>query len=326
LSRRAEFYYQLAQLTAAGLGLIGALQQLERSPPARSYRQPIRHLLAGLAEGCSMSDALGQLPRPWLPAFDAALLQAGERSGRLDACFRLLAEYYADRARVARQLISDLMYPVFLLHFAVFILPFPQLFLPGGDLAKYALQTLGVLVPIYAAVGLAVYAGQGRHGERWRGMLERVLHPVPVLGAARRCLALGRLSAALEALLSAGITVIEAWEMAAAACGSPLLRSLVFHWRPALEAGQTPSEAVIASGRFPDLFSSQYAAGEVSGKLDETLRRLHQYYQEEGSRKLHALARWLPRAFYLAVMGMVAYRIVSWWSDYFQQIRNIGGF
>jgi hypothetical protein len=138
LSRRAEFYYQLAQLTAAGLGLIGALQQLERSPPARSYRQPIRHLLAGLAEGCSMSDALGQLPRPWLPAFDAALLQAGERSGRLDACFRLLAEYYADRARVARQLISDLMYPVFLLHFAVFILPFPQLFLPGGDLAKYA--------------------------------------------------------------------------------------------------------------------------------------------------------------------------------------------
>ena len=28
----------------------------------------------------------------WLPAFDIALLHAGEHSGRLDACFRLLGD------------------------------------------------------------------------------------------------------------------------------------------------------------------------------------------------------------------------------------------
>jgi type II secretory pathway component PulF len=40
LNQRAEFYHQLSQLTAAGIGLLQALGQLKRNPPARSYREP----------------------------------------------------------------------------------------------------------------------------------------------------------------------------------------------------------------------------------------------------------------------------------------------
>ena len=57
----------------------------------------------------------------WLPAFDLALIGAGEQSGRLDACFRMLADYYNDRARLIKQVISQLIYPVGLIHFAAFI-------------------------------------------------------------------------------------------------------------------------------------------------------------------------------------------------------------
>ena len=86
---------------------------------------------------------------------------------------------------------------------------------------------------------------------------------------------------------------------------------MVLAWRREVDAGQTPAEVVTASGRFPQLFSSQYAAGEISGQLDETLRRLHTYYLEEGSRKLHAVSRWVPRMVYLAIVLAVAYRIVG---------------
>ena len=54
--------------------------------------------------------------------------------------------------------------------------------------------------------------------------------------------------------------------------------------RPRVEAGQTPAEVVEASGRFPELFAHEYATGEISGQLDDTLHRLHQYYQDDGSR------------------------------------------
>ena len=185
-------------------------------------------------------------------------------------------------------------------------------------------QTLRVLLPLYALVALAVYAGQGAHGETWRRWLERVLRPVPVLGVAGRNLALGRLAAALGALLDAGVTVIEAWELAGAASGSPALRRTVLAWRPDLDRGRTPAETVRDSGVF-QIFSSQYASGEISGQLDDVLKRLHVYYQEEGSRKLHAVARWLPRAVYLVIMLAIAYNVIRFYTSYFGQLKQIMG-
>jgi type IV pilus assembly protein PilC len=280
--------------------------------------------LEELTHGFTLTEALRRLGR-WLPEFDLAILHAGETSGRLEACFRLLADYYRDRARLARQMLTDLAYPLFLFHFAIFIFPFPQLFL-SGDFVTYLEQTFGVLLPCYLVIGLLAYATQSRHGETWRAVVESLLHPIPVLGTARRYLALGRLAAALEGLISAGVTIIEAWELAAAASGSPFLRRTVLAWRPSVDAGETPADALNASGRFPDLFASQYTTGEISGKLDETLRGLHRYYQEEGSRKLHAVVQWTPRAVYLLIALMIAYRVIGFYGGYFRQIQNIGGF
>jgi type II secretory pathway component PulF len=323
-ARRSEFYHQLAQLTAAGIGLTAALEQLRRNPPARSFREPIQRALDQIAKGFTFTESL-QRAGQWLPAFDVALLQAGEQSGRLDACFRLLADYYNDRARIARQMIFDLMYPVFILHMAVFIFPFSDFFMTG-DWTVYLVKTFGVLIPIYTVVLLLIYAAQSKHGETWRAFMEAVLNPVPVLGTARRYLALSRLAASLEALITAGVNIIEAWELAATASGSPALRKAVFAWKPQLNAGQTPAEVVTDSRVFPEIFANQYATGEISGKLDETLRRMHKYFQEEGTRKLHAVAQWMPRVIYLIIALWIGYRIVSFYAGYFQQVRDAGGF
>jgi type II secretory pathway component PulF len=323
LATRAAFYHQLAQLTAAGLGVTAGLEQLQRSPPALSYRAPIRQALADLAAGCTFTESL-QRAGSWLPAFDLALLQAGEQSGRLDACLRLLADYYAERARLARQLIADLAYPVFLFHFAILLFGFIR-WLSGTGLDA-ARATLSVLLPTYALVGLIVYAVQNRHGEAWRAWVERVVAAVPVLGTAQRYLAVARLAAALEALLNAGVTIVEAWDMAATASGSPTLRRSVTTWRPLLNAGQTPAELLRSASAFPGMFVQQYATGEISGKLDETLRRMHRYYQDEGSRKLHIVSQWAPRFIYLCVMLMIAYRIVQFYAAYFRNVSNAAGF
>jgi type II secretory pathway component PulF len=323
-NRRAEFYHQLSQLTSAGVGLPQALEHLRRNPPDRSYRQAIGVLLEKLSEGCTMTESIRALGS-WLPEFDIALLGAGEKSGRLDSSLKLLGDYYADRARLARQMLGDLAYPAFLLHFAVFILPFADFF-RTGNWVVYLAKTVGVLLPIYAIALAIIYAAQSRHGETWRSWMESLVRTIPVLGTARRDLALARLSSALEALLSAGVSIIEAWELAANASGSPSLRRTVLAWRPLVDAGQTPAEVVRVSTRFPELFANQYATGEVSGKLDDSLRGLHQYYQEEGSRKLHAVARWTPRAVYLAIVLMIAYRIVRFYADYFNQVGAAGGF
>ena len=325
LSRRAELYYQIAQLTSAGIGLVQALEQLERNPPTRSFRKPLQQLLASIHDGCTFTDALRAV-NGWMPQFDIALIEAGERSGRLDICLRQLADYYRDRARITKQMLSQLVYPVGLIHFAALIflvvLPFAGSQF-NASLIGLLLRAVLVLSPLYLGTAFLIYAMQSRHGEHWRALIESLLRFVPVLGSARRDLALSRLTLALEALLNAGVNIIEAWSLAADATASPALRRTIASWQPAFADGQTPATLVSGSRQFPELFSNFYGSGEVSGKLDESLRRLHEYYRDESTRKLEAIAQWTPRLIYAVVACIIAYNIVKFYVGYFHQISAL---
>ncbi len=317
---RAELFRQLAQLTSAGIGVIPALEQIRRSPPARAYREPLQRLLDELARGATVSESLHRLG--WLPTFDLALIEAGERSGRIDTCFGLLADYYNERARMIRQVIGDLSYPIFVYHFAILVMTLLEFLWIG----PWLLVLLGGLIPVYAAAAFIVYASNDQHGEKWRAKVESALRLVPVLGTARHYLALARLATALEALISAGVKIFEAWDLAAAASGSPALRQAVAAWRPNLTAGKMPSEAMRTCRLFPEMFANFYASGEVSGKLDDSLRHLNRLYDEEGLRKLHLVATWVPRLIYFMVVILVAYIVIHFWTSYFNQVNQLSHF
>jgi len=323
LSQRAELYQQLSQLTAAGMGLPQAIEIQHRSPPARSFREPLAVVTRRLADGATFHEALQSTGR-WLPAFDAALLHAGEQSGRLPACFTLLAGHYQRNAALLRKTISSLIYPALLLHMAIFIGPLPEL-VRSGNFFAYGAKTIGALIPIYAAVALVVMVMQGQHGEHWRSLAEILLLRVPLLGKARRNLALARLAAALEALITAGVNIIEGWELAATASGSPALQRAVADWKPELLSGLTPGEAVRNSNEFPEVFANLYHTGEVTGSLDDTLRRLHRLYQDEGERQLTALAEWTPKLIYFGIVFFVAWQVIRFYLGYFQQIDRVLG-
>jgi type II secretory pathway component PulF len=325
LSQRAELYQQLASLTAAGIGFVSAAEMVRDSSPQRRLRERLTRLAGRLHDGATVAEAMSVLGSSWLPAFDRALIEAGETSGRLDLCLRFLSEYYDERARLARQVLGELAYPAFILHFAILVFPIGQLtrLVWEGDVSGYLLPKATILGVLYGGILLFLYLGQAARGERWRAWLERALGNIPLLGRARSNLALARLSMALESLINAGISIVEAWELAAVASGSPMLRRTVLGWRPSVQAGQTPAEAVRSSRVFPELFANLYRTGEVSGQLDDTLRRLYRHYQEEAVRQLHALAQWAPRLIYLLVILLIAYQVIAFWSGYFSQINSL---
>jgi type II secretory pathway component PulF len=314
-SQRAELYQQLGQFTTAGIPIIRALEQIQRNPPGGSYRKPVQRLLQELAEGATLAESLQHLD--WLPVFDLALIGAGEQSGRLDACYRMLADYYNDRARMIKQVISELIYPVGLIHFAAFIflivLPYAGSQFNASLPLLFAKAALA-LAPLYGAVAVLIYVTQSKHGENWRAVMESVLRLVPVLGTARWYLAQARLAAALEALISAGVNIFEAWDLAATASGSPALRRAVAAWKPRLTAGQMPSEAVRDCSLFAETFANLYTSGEISGKLDESLRQLHRFYHEDGSRKLHTFAQLTTRLVYTLVVLFIAYKVFEFYT------------
>jgi type II secretory pathway component PulF len=324
LEQRSELYHQIGAMTSAGLGILPALEMLSRNPPSRSLRKPINKLVEALKQGFTLAESLAK-SSGWLPTFDIALLEAGEKSGRLDACFRLLADYYRERSKLVRQVISDMSYPLFVIHAAVLIFPATQLAgaVLGNEGGKWLASKLSVLVPFYAIVFVLIFACQSSHGVFWRALIERFFSFIPVVRSARKCMALARLSAALEALISAGVLVIDAWDLAALSSGSPALHKAIQKSRSAMLAGDSPGEVLHRLPVFPEMFANLYRTGEVSGTLDTTLLRLRKHYSEEGSRKMQALSQWLPKLVYLAIMLAIAQQIVGFYTGYFNQVNEI---
>ncbi len=320
LEHRGEFYHQTGCMMSAGVTVIKALEMQALSPPSPALKKPIQTLLAALEEGATFHEAISL--GKWMTSFDIGLLKAGEESGRLDATCTLLGRFYSSRARLSRQVISELTYPVFLFHFALFIVPFPSFF-NSGDLARYLGQTLGVLIPLYGMLALGVLACQGRQGPRWRALMEKALQRVPMLGAARRSMALSRLAAGLEALLNAGVHVLEAWDLASLASGSPALEKAVANWKPRLSTGDTPSEVMRETPEFPDMFKNLYQTGEISGQTDQALGRLAALYEEEGTRKLRAFSKFMPQLVFFIVAAAVGIAVVDFWKSHFDTINSV---
>ena len=142
----------------------------------------LEKLLHELTEGRTFAASLQQLDG-WLPEFDIALIDAGERSGRLDACFRLLADYYRDQARIAKQLITQLLYPIALVHFAalvfIIILPFARSQFNLNLIPLLIFKAAIVLAPLYLFTAFLIYATKSRQAENWRALAEAVIRRIP---------------------------------------------------------------------------------------------------------------------------------------------------
>lgn len=316
LHRRSDFYAQLRALTTAGLPIIQSLENLQST--SGGNRRAIGVVIDKLQGGSTLSEALAAVPG-WLPEFDLALIQAGEQSGRLESVFETLGSHYKQRAQLASQLLSDIMYPVFILHMAVLVFPASALtaLVAGTGGEGFLLQKLSILIPAYLIVAVSVFAGQGTHVRAWRSFVDLVLNRVPLLGSGRKHLALARFSSALEALLSAGVPVIPAWSMAADASHSPAIHRGVQRILPRVQAGETPAEAIRPLKVFPDMYKSLYTSGEISGQIDATLQRLRNYHQEQGTMKLHNFGQWTPRIIFLIVAIAIGIQIVNFYTGYF---------
>jgi type II secretory pathway component PulF len=324
LNRRAELYNQLGAMLAAGVPLVKALEMSGNRAAVRGSRKTILSLIENLHAGFTFTDSMRRV-QGWMSEFDIALLSVGEESGRLDVSFKLLSNYYATRAKIIRDTISGLITTVATLH--VFLLVFPLGFLTAfamgffnnqySQCVPFIIEKIVVFGGLYGIVLFLIFICQGNRGENWRSRVEAIFQMIPMLRTAQKYLVLSRLTAALDALTNAGVDVTKSWELAAAAAGSPRLNREISEWKPQIEKGMTPADLVNQTRYFPELFANLYHTGEISGKLDETLNRLHVYYQEEGFRTLRLFTRIMNGTVYGLLVAIVATQIIGFYTHYY---------
>lgn len=329
LNRRAQLYHQLGAMIESGVPIMQALEMAGRHPEVRGSRQTVDKLMESMQSGLTFTESMARV-QGWMPEFDMALLSVGEQAGRLDQSFKTLASFYEARAQIIHDTIAGLVTTMATLH--VFLLVFPLNLLQmgargvfNGDnslCVPFLVEKAVVFGSLYGTVLFLIFACQGNRGETWRAIVESILSPIPLLGTARKYLALSRLSAALGASTRSGVSIVSGWELAGAAGGSPRLGRIVSAWRPQIESGSTHGELINHEGYFPEMFGNFYFTGEQSGRLDDALEKLQAYYHDEGFRKLRAFSRVMNGTIYGLIVMIVAYSIIHFYMGYYGNLLN----
>ncbi len=293
----SRWYRELSQQLRAGFPLPRALESAG-GIPIRDRRRFAERLRAGEP----VDSVLAAAPR-WMPEVDRFVLSSAAQSGRLSETLLVLSEQHAHAGRQAARALSGAIYPLFLVHFAILVLPLQLLIMES--VSAYLRAVMPLLIPLWLVLGVVAWAAMRRH--RWLGFLMRW---IPLLRGYLKNRAIADLTLTLRAYLVAGETISVAWFGAARACGDRGLRKLGMKIAEEAQRGISPGEQLNGVRRLPEEFIALYQSGELSGQLDENLDHLWEMYSERATAKLLSASFWYPKVLLILVALLVAWMII----------------
>ena len=316
LADRSILYEELASLTGAGIGIQQALHDLHARSGGRR-RRALAPLSDAVAHGLPPGQAMARLPEFFAPV-EAQIVDAGERTGRLDRAFRDAAAE-ADRARKSlAKLVRAVAYPVFLLHFALFV---PGCVIMSNASGARATQVFvwGVFLLFWTAVAACTTFHVARRNDAGYG---RRIAMLPYAGAVTRSGALARATRVASLLHDAGVDLPASLRSAADASGNGWIATDFRTAAASVEQGHPVSQALAAVTAFGSEARSLIETGEVSGDLDEALARISLIEEERFEVAARRLAVGLGGLLFACAAIIVAAMYVSVIGGYFKSLND----
>jgi len=321
-----SFSRQLAAMLAAGMPIVTALETLEEQTDNPSFRQVIRQVRKSIEGGSSLSEALRQFPSIFEDLY-VNMVKAGESGGQLSETVARLASFLESSAKLKRKIKSAMMYPTIVLCVALaiatgmitFIVPvFGQMFADFGkqlpaptqfllDLSKQ-LRRFGFPILIALVAGIVAF-------RKWKATskgalaFDSFLLKLPVFGQLNRKVASARFARTFGEMIRSGIPILNALEIVAGATGNLVAGQLVMRLRSAVERGEPLSSAMQNQTVFPIMLVRMLQAGEKTGKVDEMLLNIADFYDDEVDTTLAGLTS-LLEPLLMVFLGVVIGGIV----------------
>ena len=317
------FNQQLSALLRAGIPILQAIGLLKN----RSGSSTLRVLLADIEEkiksGTPLSDAFEA--QGIFPKIYTASLLAGEQSGALDEVLSRYVDYLKRSVGVSRKLRGALAYPAFLLMAAIFMVGFLTLYIvprmselfsglnTKGGLPTVTIIVLGfsnfivgnifwllplVLVLVFSMV-IWLRTPNGKL------MLDKFLLRLPIVGNLLKQMTTAQLSRSLSTLISGGITVPDAWNIASESITNLELRRRSLGVLPLIREGRAFTEALDKANWLPELALDMIGIGEKSGSLREMLDEVANFYDAEAEVRLEQLTTLLEPVILVFMAGIV---------------------
>ncbi|MFQ6132599.1 MAG: type II secretion system F family protein [Armatimonadota bacterium] len=304
----AVAYRELATMINSGMTIVRSLDVLEQNTRNPRLRQALRRMQRGVQTGRPLSEQMMEHPAIF-SEIAVALMQAGEKSGRLDDMLKQLAEYTEYQLEVEALIRRETLYPKIVAAVIVLVLIFLPLvnqIVHGGPWLWTAIAEL-MLVGVLVA-GLMLLPRIVLSSEYARATWDSIKLSLPIFGPIASRLALSRFSRALAALYEAGISPASALAPAGRASGNRAIAAAMHRVVPMLQGGRPLTEALAYTGMMSRTVMEMVRTGEESGELGSLLEKVAEYHEDEAKTGIHRVAVSILPIF-LLIAGLIVLAI-----------------
>ena len=289
---------QLAIELKAGLPLVSSLRLVAENEQDKKLKKILDEVADDVHAGNGLADSFAARG-PGLPRTFIETVRAGEESGKLDETFTKLQKYYENADAVASKVGSALIYPIMLIAVAVVVVAIIMIFAVPVFASSFASQgqelplptklliamsnfmvnnwlLLIVLIAI-AAMGILLYGktDAGRH------LYAKIAMTFPGINLVNRMNAASQFSSTLSTMLSSGLPLVKAAKITANTSDNLLIQEDIESAVNGVIEGNRLADGLKESKYLPTLLLEMVTVGEETGKLEDTLNVVSDYYAKE---------------------------------------------
>lgn len=299
------FARQMYSLTKAGIPIIRAVSGLTTTKSLR-LRAALKDVIYSLEKGRSFSSALAQHPKIFNQLF-VSVVHVGENTGQLDSAFLQLAAYLEREQATRKQIKAATRYPMFvigaivaaLIIMNIMVIPvFADMFSKfGTELPATTLFLLGMsdffMNQWYVLIGILLVSIviTKQYIDTYEGRIkwDHAKIKMPIIGSVIERSLLARFSRSFSMMLSAGVPLTTALTLVADAVSNAYMANAIQTMRKRIEKGESLTRVANASNLFTPLVLQMISVGEETGRVDELLAEVSDFYEREVDYDLSSL-------------------------------------
>jgi type IV pilus assembly protein PilC len=318
----------------AGVPLPRSLNTLQGQMENKYFQEVISSINHDVESGSPLADALSKYPNVFNDVY-VNMVRAGESGGILDDILKRLAEQVEKDSSIRKKIRSAMAYPIVILVVTViaffgimlFILPkigkiLTDLGGPNAKLPVYSRAMLDIssfmqhnvlfiLVIMGAGIfGFRYYIHTEKGRYNWHGLLLRL----PIVGNIVGKVAIARFSRTFSSLMGSGVSVLEALEVTGKAMGNKVLQKELDEIAAAVKNGQPLGKQLSEAKFFPPIVGQMMSVGEETGKIDQVLVKVADFYEEEVDAVIDGLASIIEPVMIVvlgSVVGLIAASVMG---------------
>ena len=288
LQDKIEFTSTLQILAQAGIPIIESLMFIENDAAKLKQRLVSKELRRQIMGGATFADTVAKYPEIFGQVY-IGLVKAGEDSGELEKTLERLLELLNKEANIRGKVIGTLMYPMFVILLAVFIVlvmlmfvfpVFKDMFDNMGQELPWITATLmsaGIFLKTYwyfvPLIFIAIFGGLSFifKWEPSRRKIDENVLKVPVLTDLIQYSNFANFIAVLQVAYDAGVPIIECLYLSILTLTNYTLREQIAIATNKVQQGQHLSTALRATGVMPKMILFMISTGEQSGRLGDMM-------------------------------------------------------